>query len=72
MDARGRLLALLEPKGLFFKHFQGTRDTPVDADGRPWRGKWWSGRGSNPRPLHCERSALPAELPPHTRRAILE
>ncbi len=27
--------------------------------------KWWSGRGSNPRPLHCERSALPAELPPH-------
>src|SRR3990167_4249293 len=28
-------------------------------------GKWWSGRGSNPRPLHCERSALPAELPPH-------
>src|SRR3989338_5123101 len=25
---------------------------------------WWSGRGSNPRPLHCERSALPAELPP--------
>jgi hypothetical protein len=26
---------------------------------------WWSGRESNPRPLHCERSALPTELPPH-------
>src|SRR5262245_20152664 len=25
---------------------------------------WWSGRGSNPRPPHCERGALPAELPP--------
>ena len=24
---------------------------------------WWTGRGSNPRPLHCERSALPTELP---------
>jgi hypothetical protein len=29
-------------------------------------GNWWSGRGSNPRPSHCERDALPAELPPHT------
>ena len=25
----------------------------------------WSERDSNPRPLHCERSALPTELPPH-------
>ena len=25
----------------------------------------WSGRGSNPRPSHCERDALPTELPPH-------
>ncbi len=24
----------------------------------------WSERDSNPRPLHCERSALPTELPP--------
>src|SRR5262245_16744613 len=24
----------------------------------------WSERESNPRPLHCERSALPTELPP--------
>src|SRR4029077_8430333 len=23
---------------------------------------WWTRRGSNSRPLHCERSALPAEL----------
>src|SRR5690606_28664179 len=28
--------------------------------------KWWSGGGSNSRPLHCERSALPAELPPQS------
>ena len=33
--------------------------------------KWWSGRGSNPRPSHCERDALPTELPPHARAAIL-
>ena len=26
--------------------------------------KWWSGRESNPRPMHCERIALPTELPP--------
>ena len=26
---------------------------------------WWSGRDSNPRPLRCERNALPTELPPH-------
>jgi hypothetical protein len=25
-------------------------------------GVWWTAGGSNPRPLHCERSALPAEL----------
>src|SRR5690606_19055681 len=31
-------------------------------------GYWWSGRGSNPRPSHCERDALPAELPPRSRR----
>jgi hypothetical protein len=33
--------------------------------------KWWSGRGSNPRPSHCERDALPAELPPHAKLAII-
>ena len=27
--------------------------------------KWWSRRDLNPRPLRCERSALPAELLPH-------
>ena len=31
---------------------------------------WWSGGGSNSRPSHCERDALPAELPPH-KHAIL-
>src|SRR5438874_13443829 len=29
---------------------------------------WWRRRGSNPRPRHCERRALPAELrPPKTK-----
>ena len=27
--------------------------------------KWWSVRDSNPRPLDCQSSALPAELTPH-------
>src|SRR5579862_8623899 len=34
-------------------------------------GNWWSGRGSNPRPSHCERDALPAELPPHAKNTII-
>lgn len=29
---------------------------------RFFQGNWWTRRGSNSRPLHCERSALPAEL----------
>src|SRR5262245_53371149 len=28
-------------------------------------GGWWTARGSNPRPPHCERGALPAELAAH-------
>ena len=31
-------------------------------------GRWWRRRGSNPRPSHCERDALPAELRPHAGR----
>ncbi|GAT99801.1 hypothetical protein BSLA_01f0073 [Burkholderia stabilis] len=31
----------------------------------PFEFRWWSGGGSNSRPSHCERDALPAELPPH-------
>ncbi len=30
---------------------------------------WWSRRDLNPRPLRCERSALPAELLPHSSTA---
>ncbi|CAG9253694.1 hypothetical protein BDI4_390016 [Burkholderia diffusa] len=30
----------------------------------PFEFRWWSGGGSNSRPSHCERDALPAELPP--------
>ena len=32
---------------------------------RDFEGGQWSGRGSNPQPPHCERGALPIELPPH-------
>src|SRR5882762_2106756 len=51
--------------------FSGAPDAP--KAGRCGKVRdWWSGRGSNPRPSHCERDALPTELPPHVRRAILE
>ena len=32
---------------------------------------WWSRRDLNPRPLRCERSALPAELLPHPKETQL-
>ena len=32
--------------------------------------KWWSGGGSNPGPSHCERDALPAELPPRAQKLL--
>ena len=35
-----------------------------------FRGGQWSGRGSNPQPPHCERGALPIELPPHLDHTI--
>ena len=34
--------------------------------------KWWRGGGSNSRPSHCERDALPAELPPHESQILRE
>ena len=43
--------------------FAWTPATSNEGDNTGW--KWWSGRGSNPRPPRCERGALPAELPPH-------
>ena len=39
--------------------------TVVCRQTRPWDfSHQWSGRESNPRPSHCERDALPTELPP--------
>ena len=36
------------------------------AQAQPWAFLiWWSRGGSNSRPSHCERDALPAELRPH-------
>ncbi len=37
----------------------------LELPGFPWTVGWWRGGGSNSRPSHCERDALPAELPPH-------
>ena len=31
---------------------------------------WWSRGGSNSRPPHCERGALPAELRPHATQSV--
>ena len=44
------------------------RATKKPGRRRPGLAWWWSGGGSNSRPSHCERDALPAELPPHEAR----
>ena len=42
----------------------GKRAKKIPTD-KGWDfGKWWSQGGSNSRPRHCERRALPAELWP--------
>src|SRR5690606_39404620 len=43
----------------------GRPETEKAARGRLFPGSWWSQGGSNSRPRHCERRALPAELWPH-------
>jgi hypothetical protein len=40
------------------------------AEAREASGGWWSQAGSNRRPHHCERCALPAELWPHRGRLM--
>ena len=45
------------PKGIAARQAESTKCLGATC------GKW-SGRELNPRPLHCERSALPTELPP--------
>ena len=49
-----------------------TRDSgqqKTGLEGRFLLVHWWSGGGSNSRPSHCERDALPAELPPHVKHS---
>src|ERR1039457_5677665 len=53
-----RLWTRKRPEALILLSFQALL-------GLLWTVKWWSGGGSNSRPPHCERGALPAELPPH-------
>src|SRR5438067_12829868 len=43
-----------------FVQMKSPTDTAVGL-----RGDWWRRGGSNSRPPHCERGALPAELLPH-------
>ncbi len=47
----------------------------IDGSGHrrpPLGNHWWSQAGSNRRPRHCERRALPAELWPRPRSAIVQ
>ena len=44
-----------------------SRGAPLSPRLRSMGKIWWSRRGSNPRPPHCERGALPAELLPRFR-----
>ena len=59
----GAYAALTSPKGR-----RGGLLISCGMPGRCLQGQrrrcWWSGGGSNSRPSHCERDALPAELPP--------
>lgn len=45
--------------------YRGALETKKALHDKALREKWWRGGGSNSRPSHCERDALPAELPPH-------
>ena len=51
---------------------------PYENSGKPafagllWIVNWWRRGGSNSRPPHCERGALPAELRPHGERIIAQ
>ena len=53
------------PRALILKGFQAMSETSWDF--LRWSGTcvWWRRGGSNSRPSHCERDALPAELRPH-------
>ncbi len=55
------------PQGHLFQ-FRGTPTTRPPNQRRPQG--WWRRRGSNPRPSHCERDALPAELRPRRAEII--
>src|SRR5204863_45721 len=69
-QASGRHACRLQIESLTEGHQKTKQEGTARGCGLRLLGKW-SGRGSNPRPSHCERDALPAELPPHARRAIL-
>jgi hypothetical protein len=70
LPLRRRLLYPLSYRGVVARYSSGNPDFPNPetkmAGVSGHSGVWWSGGGSNSRPLHCERSALPAELPPQT------
>src|SRR6266481_7035010 len=58
----------LRRHSLYPLSYRGGKERP-ETDNRPHR--WWRRRGSNPRPSHCERDALPTELLPLSGRRIV-
>jgi hypothetical protein len=58
-SSSGRCLSVSRSPHFLFVFYR-----PLETTGK------WSGRGSNPRPRHCERRALPAELPPRHRQVV--
>ena len=58
----------LRRHSLYPLSYRGRKERP-ETDNRPLG--WWRRRGSNPRPSHCERDALPTELLPRKGRRIL-
>src|ERR1700726_704585 len=55
----------LRRHSLYPLSYRGREPTAGFIESGP--GFWWRRRGSNPRPSHCERDALPTELLPRKR-----
>ena len=64
-ESNGTVKPAKDTISAYLRAFCGFLGSVAELDGR-WN--WWSRWGSNPRPLDCEPSALPAELRPHVSR----
>ena len=65
-DRGGTLLPNSQAPPELMSQMVGSKKT--GREGPYFIATWWRGGGSNSRPSHCERDALPAELPPHCGR----